>query len=104
MHRYRFIHAGQLVSSLALLCRVLGVARSGYYAWARREVAAGARADAVLTPKIALIHETGRRAYVALRARAGAAVPTTLPRMPLFSAATPAPPDPEILPASTKAS
>jgi hypothetical protein len=34
--RYRFISAEHAQYPVALLCRVLGIARSGYYAWARR--------------------------------------------------------------------
>jgi len=34
--RYRCSHAERATSAIATLCRVLGVARSAYYAWARR--------------------------------------------------------------------
>jgi len=46
-----------------MLCRVLRVARSGSYAWARRTVAARATADKALTEQIALIHERSRHTY-----------------------------------------
>ncbi|HEU5422932.1 MAG TPA: IS3 family transposase [Nitrolancea sp.] len=62
---------------MALLCRVLQIARAGYDAWARRGVAARARADVALTGPIARIQEESRgtdgapRVHAALRARGG---------------------------------
>ena len=38
MSRYRFIQREQAVYPITLLCRVLGIARSASYAWARRGV------------------------------------------------------------------
>jgi hypothetical protein len=38
--RYRFILAEQAIDPVAVLCRTLGVARSGYYDWLRRSVSA----------------------------------------------------------------
>jgi len=68
--RYRFIRAEKAAYPVVLLCRVLGVARSGYYAWARREVSARAAADQTLTARIARIHEESRRTYGAPRVHA----------------------------------
>jgi putative transposase len=68
--RYRFIHAEKAAYPVALLCRVLGVARSGYYAWASRGASARARADEELAAQIARIHETSRRTYGAPRVHA----------------------------------
>ncbi len=70
MSRYRFIHAERACYPVTLLCRVLGVARAGYYAWARRGVSARARADQELTVQIARVHEESRRTYGAPRVRA----------------------------------
>ncbi len=36
MSRYRFIQREKAVYPIVMLCRVLQVARSAYYAWARR--------------------------------------------------------------------
>jgi len=58
--RYRFIRAEQADYPVALLCRVLGMARSGSYAWLRRGVSARAQADQVLTEQIIAIHERSR--------------------------------------------
>ncbi|MDP9375915.1 MAG: IS3 family transposase, partial [Chloroflexota bacterium] len=55
---------------MALLCRALGVARSGYYAWARRGVSARARADEELAAQIARVHQERRRPYGAPRVHA----------------------------------
>jgi len=72
--RYRCIRAEQASHPIALLCRVLGVARAGYYAWVRRRLSARATADKVLTEQIRLIHERSRhtdgvpRVHAALQA------------------------------------
>ncbi len=55
---------------MALLGRVLGGARAGDYAWARRGVSARARADAALTKQIATIHAERRWTYGAPRVHA----------------------------------
>jgi putative transposase len=46
-----------------MLCRVLRVARSAYYAWARRGVSARVRADEELTTQIAAAHARSRGTY-----------------------------------------
>jgi len=68
--RYRFIQAEQANYPVTILCRVLDIARSGYYAWARRGVSARATADQALTDQIALIHERSRHTYGAPRVHA----------------------------------
>jgi transposase InsO family protein len=68
--RYRFIRAEKAGSPITLLCRVLQVTRSGYYAWARRGVSARAQANEELTVRIAQIHEESRRTYGAPRVHA----------------------------------
>ena len=70
MSRYRLIQAEQAEYPVTVLCRVLGVARSGYYAWARRGVSARAQADEELAAQIAQIHEGSRRTYGAPRVHA----------------------------------
>ena len=56
--------------SVQLLCRVLGVSPSGYYAWRKRAPAARAQADQALTAHIRVLHETSRRTYGAPRIHA----------------------------------
>lgn len=45
------------------MCQVLGVSRSGFYAWARRAESARARADRELVDAIRDIHHKSRRTY-----------------------------------------
>ena len=45
------------------MCSVLGVSRSGYYAWRKRPPSKRDRKDAMLTEKIRQIHETSRGTY-----------------------------------------
>ena len=70
MSRYRVIHAERAAYPIALLCRVLQVSRSGYYAWAGRGVSARAQADEELTVQIAAAHARSRRTYGAPRVHA----------------------------------
>lgn len=46
-----------------MLCRVLGLARRGYYAWKRRPTRAHAQQDAALTPHIQTIFRDSRQTY-----------------------------------------
>ncbi|WP_441248212.1 IS3 family transposase [Kitasatospora sp. McL0602] len=62
---YRFIAAEKATYPVTFLCRVLGVPRSSFYAWAdgqqaRRE---RARADDALTHEITVVHLASRGAY-----------------------------------------
>ena len=70
MSCYRLIEAEKASHSVPLLCRLLGVSRSGYYAWRRRPPSEGARFDAVLSEKIERIHRNSRATYGAPRVHA----------------------------------
>jgi len=70
MSQYRFIHEEKAVFPVVMLCRVLRVARSAYYAWARRGVSARARADERLTVQITDAYTRSRRTYGAPRVHA----------------------------------
>ena len=70
MSRYRFIHAERANYPIAILCRVLQVARSAYYAWARRGVSARAKSDEALSAQIVAAHARSRRTYGAPRVHA----------------------------------
>lgn len=63
----RFIAMEKAHYSISLLCRVLQVARSGYYAWRRRGPSARALADAALTTTMTQIHVANRGVYGAPR-------------------------------------
>jgi putative transposase len=68
--RYRFIDAEQAHHPVARLCRVLGVSRSGYYAWRTRPLSRRAEADARLAETIGRIHDRSRGTYGAPRVHA----------------------------------
>jgi putative transposase len=70
MNRYQFIAAQAAQHAVRLLCRALGVSRSGYFAWRTRTPAARARADQVLTEQLRQIHAHSRQTYGSIRVRA----------------------------------
>lgn len=65
-----FIEQQKANHSIALMCRLLMVSRSGYYAWRERPPSARAVADAELLTHIKAIHETSRGTYGAPRIHA----------------------------------
>lgn len=72
--RYLFVEREKASHSVVMLCRVLAVSASGYYAWRKREPSPRARQDAELTERIVEIHEqsgqTSPRGYPAPRIHA----------------------------------
>jgi len=60
---YRFIAAEKAAHSIAILCRVLEVSRSGYHAWTRRPAGPRALEDARLTERIRELHRKRRGVY-----------------------------------------
>jgi putative transposase len=67
---FRFIAAEKANHSISLLCRLLGVSRSGFHAWERRPLSDRALADAWLSDRIATIHRQSRGTYGARRVHA----------------------------------
>lgn len=65
-----FIEAEKANHCVRILCRVLGVSRSGYYAWRRRPPAVRAQADQSLSERIRAIHTASRGTYGAPRVHA----------------------------------
>jgi putative transposase len=55
--------AHQADYSISLMCRVLGVSRSGFYAWRTRPPSARAQADTVLGEQITRLHAHSRGTY-----------------------------------------
>ena len=55
--------ANQAVYAVALLCRVLGVSPSGYYAWLGRPPSRRAQADEQLSVRIRELHTRSRETY-----------------------------------------
>lgn len=70
MSRYRFVQDNQDAYGVVRLCRVVGVSRSGFYAWARRPPSAHRRRDTQLTGLIGEIHDRSRGTYGAPRVHA----------------------------------
>jgi hypothetical protein len=67
MNAFKLIEAEKASHSIPLLCKLLGVSRSGYYAWRNRPPSKRARFDAVLSEKIETIHRNSRATYGAPR-------------------------------------
>ena len=63
MNLFRFIDAERAYLLVSLLCRMLGVFRSGYYAWRERPPSRRSREDAALAERIAEIHLRSRETY-----------------------------------------
>ena len=63
MNCYEFIVVEKAQHSITRLCQLLGVSRSGYYAWCCREPSLRSRADQALTAQIRTIHERSRATY-----------------------------------------
>jgi putative transposase len=67
---FRFIAAERANHSISLMCRLLGVSRSGFHAWERRPPSDRALADAWLVDRITAIHRESRSTYGARRVQA----------------------------------
>ena len=67
--RFVFIDAEKALYPLRILCRVLGVSRSGYYAWRARKPSARALEDEQLRPKVVEAFAIGRGTYGSPRVR-----------------------------------
>ena len=63
MSIFNLIDAERASYPVAVLCRVLGVSKSGYYAWRGRPPSERRRQDALLTEKIREIHSRSRETY-----------------------------------------
>ena len=70
MSLYRFIAAEKANHSISLMCRLLGVSRSGFHAWERRPPSDRALADAWLGEQLAAIHRNSCGTYGARRVHA----------------------------------
>jgi putative transposase len=67
---YRLIEAERTSFSIPLMCRMLGVSRSGYYDWRGRPPSKRSRQDAALSAKIRQIHRSSRETYGSPRVHA----------------------------------
>ncbi len=63
MSIFKLIDAERASYPVAVLCRILGASKSGYYAWRSRPPSKRSRQDALLTEKICEIHNRSRETY-----------------------------------------
>ena len=63
MKAFGLIDAQRARFPVSLLCKVLGVSKSGYYAWRDRPPSKRAREDAALTERIVEVHKRSRETY-----------------------------------------
>lgn len=61
--RYQFIAQHKSCFDIRLLCQVLKVSRSGYYAWSTRSESSRAKANQTLTETIKVIFKQSRQTY-----------------------------------------
>jgi transposase InsO family protein len=61
--KFAFIRAHRDAHQVATLCRVLGVSKAGYYAWAKRAPSARATEDRALAAAIHAVHQESGRTY-----------------------------------------
>jgi transposase InsO family protein len=61
--KFAFIEAESVEWPIAVLCEVLEVSRSGYYAWVSRPAAPKLAEDAAIVAEIKAAHKAGRGAY-----------------------------------------
>lgn len=67
---FRFIDAEKGNFDVAVMCRVLGVSRSGYYAWARRSPSERTLANAALVEDVRRVHAESDGTYGSRRVHA----------------------------------
>jgi putative transposase len=68
--KFAFVAAEKAWAPVAVLCRILEVSRSGFYAWEERGPSARSTEDAKLSVEIAAIHKASRETYGSPRVQA----------------------------------
>lgn len=63
MSAFRLIEAEKARFPVSLLCRTVGVSKSGYYAWRDRPPSKRTHEDAALTERIVEVHKRSRETY-----------------------------------------
>jgi putative transposase len=61
--KFAFIHAEKAFFSVATLCRLLGVSRQGYYAYAKRPQSRRVQRDRALQERVQQVHAESRGTY-----------------------------------------
>ena len=67
--RYTVIHKHRSQYAVRMMCRAMGVSRSGYYDWVSRPVSRRAQRHQALTEKIRYFHQVSRETYGSPRIR-----------------------------------
>ncbi len=67
--RYTVIHKHRSQYAVRMMCRAMGVSRSGYYDWVSRPVSQRAQRHQALTEKIRYVHQVSRETYGSPRIR-----------------------------------
>lgn len=67
--RYTVIHKHRSQYAVRMMCRAMGVSRSGYYDWVSRPVSQRAQRHQALTEKIRYFHQVSRETYGSPRIR-----------------------------------
>ena len=68
--KYEFVTAHENEFGIARMCRVLGIGRSGYYAWRARSTSQRAQANEILVAQIKEAHRISRETYGSPRVHA----------------------------------
>jgi putative transposase len=68
--KFQFIDQHQHQFAIAVMCRVLSVSRSGYYAWRKRPVSPRKMANDIVLEKIKAAHRKSRQTYGSPRIQA----------------------------------
>ena len=63
MTRFAFVDRERALYDVTVLCSLLKVSRSGFYAWTKRPASASSVADAILTEQIRAAFDDNRKIY-----------------------------------------
>ena len=63
MSLFGFVDAEKAHFPVSLLCKMVGLSKSGYYAWKSRPPSKRSREDAALTERIVEVHRRSRETY-----------------------------------------
>jgi len=79
---YRFVAAERAAFPVRTLCRLVGVAVSGFYAWLRRRPGRRREDDRRVSERVGAIFAASRRTYGSPRVHASLALAVAEPQLP----------------------